>query len=167
MTYGECQIFFEKKSHFSLAAIIAHALHHWAGLRKVIDSFVVLGLLVFFGFVALLDCRSWPLGMQMELRMDASNREEREATYKTSHRIQAWFLSRSRKRWKQKHKELKVETKRLQHRVANVSKSREKWRQEAEQLSQRVRELEAQNAALQVRAAALKKCGPCIGPGLR
>lgn len=100
----------------------------------------------------------------MELPMDASNRKE--ATYKTSHRIQAWFLGRSRKRWKQKHKELKVEARRLQNRVADVTKSREKWRQEAKQMSRRVQELEAQNAALQEQAAALKKHGPCPGPGL-
>jgi len=104
--------------------------------------------------------------MQTELRMDASNVEERPAAYKTSHRVQAWFLSRSRKRWKQKHQDLKVEAKRLQNRVADVTKSREKWRQEARQLSQRVRELEAQNAALREQAAALKKYGPRTGPGL-
>lgn len=102
----------------------------------------------------------------MELRMDASNREEREATYKTSHRVQAWFLGRSRRRWKQKYKELKAQAKRFQNRVADVTKSREKWRQEAEQMSRRVQELEAQNAALQEQAAALKKYGPHTGPGL-
>ena len=102
----------------------------------------------------------------MELRMDASNLEERTATYKTSHRVQAWFLGRSRRRWKQKHKELKVDAKRLQNRVADVTKSREKWRQQAKQLSQRVQELEAQNAALQEQAAVLKKYGPRTGPGL-
>src|SRR6266705_864624 len=103
--------------------------------------------------------------MQMELRMDAANVEERTMAYKTSHRIQAWFLGRSRRRWKQKYQDLKVEAKRLQNRVADVTKSREKWRQQAEQLSQRVRELEAQDAALQEQAA-LKKHGPRTGPGL-
>lgn len=102
----------------------------------------------------------------MELHMDAANLEQTQGKYKTSHRIQAWFLGRSRKRWKQKHKVLKVEAKRLQNRVADVSKSREKWRQEAEQLCRRVQELEAQNAVLQEQAAALKKHGPCLGPGL-
>lgn len=103
--------------------------------------------------------------MQMELHMDAANLEETKGKYKTSHRVQAWFLGRSRRRWKQKHKELKVEAKRLQNRVADVTKSREKWRQEAEQLSQRVQELEAQNAALEEQAA-LKKDRPRAGLGL-
>ena len=102
----------------------------------------------------------------MELRMDAASLEESQGKYKTSHRIQAWFLGRSRQRWKQKHKELKVEAKRLQNRVADVTKSREKWREQAEQLSRRVQELEAQNAALQEQAAASKKYGPPAGPGL-
>jgi septal ring factor EnvC (AmiA/AmiB activator) len=104
--------------------------------------------------------------MQMELRMDASNCEERAAPYKTSHRVQAWFLGRSRRRWKQKYKKLKVEAKRLQNRVADVTKSREKWRQQAKQLSQRVQELETQNAALPKQAAALKKYGPRSSPGV-
>jgi hypothetical protein len=101
----------------------------------------------------------------MELRMDAANLEESKGKYKTSHRVQAWFLGRSRKRWKQKHRELKVEAKRLQNRVADVTKSREKWREKAEQMSRRVQELEAQNAALQEQAA-LKKDGVRAGPGL-
>jgi predicted nucleic acid-binding Zn-ribbon protein len=103
--------------------------------------------------------------MQMELHMDAANVEETKEKYTTSHRVQAWFLGRSRQRWKQKHKELKVEAKRLQNRVADVTKSREKWREQAEQMSRRVQELEAQYAALQEQAA-LKKDGPRGGPGL-
>lgn len=79
--------------------------------------------------------------------------------YTTPRWVQVWFLGRSRDRWKQKYQELKVESKRLQNRVADVTKSREKWRQETEQLRQRVQELEARNAALQ-EAAALKKDGP-------
>ena len=98
--------------------------------------------------------------------MDASNLEEEKAKYKTSHRVQAWFLGRSRDRWKDKYQELKVDAKRLQNRVADVTKSREKWREQTEQLTQRIQELEAQNAALQEQAAALKKDGPGSGPGL-
>lgn len=98
--------------------------------------------------------------------MEAANLEKSEGKYKTSYRVQAWFLGRSRKRWRQKYKELKIEAKRLQNRVADVTKSREKWRQQAEQLSRRVQELEAQNAALQEQAAALKKYGPRTGSGL-
>jgi len=52
---------------------------------------------------------------------------------------------------------LKIEAKRLQNRVHDVTKSREKWRAEAEQLRQRVQELEAQTAALPQQVAAQKK----------
>jgi len=89
--------------------------------------------------------------------MEAANLEQSEGKYKTSHRVQAWFLGRSRKRWKQKYKNLKVEAKRLQNRVADVNKSRQEWRQKTEQMSRRVQELEAQNAVLQEQIAALKK----------
>jgi predicted nucleic acid-binding Zn-ribbon protein len=102
----------------------------------------------------------------MELHMDAANLEESQGTYKTSHRVQAWFLGRSRQRWKKKYKELKVENKRLKNRVADVTKSREKWRQQAEGLSRQVQELQAKNAALQEQDAALKKYGPLSAPGL-
>jgi chromosome condensin MukBEF ATPase and DNA-binding subunit MukB len=102
----------------------------------------------------------------MELRMDAADLEARQGKYKTSHRVQAWFLGRSRRRWKEKYKELKVQAKRLQNRVADLTKSREKWREQAGQLSQRVQELQAQNAALLAEAATLKKYGPGAGPGL-
>ena len=98
--------------------------------------------------------------------MDAAKLEEGKVSYKTTHRVQAWFLGRSRDRWKGKYKKLKVETKRLQNRVADVTKSREKWREQTEQLTQRVQELQAQNAALQQQAAALKKDGPGSGHGL-
>jgi len=83
--------------------------------------------------------------------------------YTTPRWVQAWFLGRSRDRWKQKYKNLKVDSKRLQNRVADVTKSRERWREQAEQLAQRVQELEAQNAALQKQAVALKKHGPNTG----
>lgn len=77
--------------------------------------------------------------------------------YSTSARVQAWFLGRSRDRWKRKYQDLKVEAKRLQNRVNDVTKSREKWRAEAEQLRQRVQELEAQTADGQQQVAAPKK----------
>jgi hypothetical protein len=92
--------------------------------------------------------------------MDASAAEDRRPKYTTSHRVQAWFLGRSRNRWKQKCRDLKVQTKRLQNRVADVTKSREKQRRETQQLQRRLQEVEAQNAALQQQAAALKKDGP-------
>jgi chromosome segregation ATPase len=95
--------------------------------------------------------------MQKELRMDATNLEESKGKYKTPHRVQAWFLGRSRDCWKNKYMQLKAEAKRLKNRVADVTKSRESWREQTEQLAQRVQELEAQNAALQQQPAALKK----------
>ncbi len=101
--------------------------------------------------------------------MDAACQEGGKAqkNYTTPRWVQVWFLGRSRDRWKQKYKNLKVESKRLQNRVADVTKSREKWRQETEQLSQRVQELETQNAALHEQAAALKKDGPASDPRRR
>jgi hypothetical protein len=90
--------------------------------------------------------------------MDVHQTQDAKPKYKTPRWVQAWFLGRSRALWKLKYKDLKVEAKRLQNRVNDVTKSREKWRSEAEALAQRVRELEADNATLQ--AAALKKHGP-------
>ena len=89
--------------------------------------------------------------------MSAAGQDDRE--YTTSARVQAWFLKRSRNRWKKKYRSLKVEAKRTQNRVNDVTKSREKWRSETETLRQRVRDLEAENAALQDQLAALKKDG--------
>ena len=79
--------------------------------------------------------------------------------YTTPFRVQAWFLRRSRDKWKQKAKARKEQSKRWENRAADVSKSRERWRGEAEQLRQRVEELESQNAALSNQAAAEKKDG--------
>lgn len=98
--------------------------------------------------------------------MEAANLEQSKGTYKTSHRVQAWFLGKSRQRWKQKYKKLKVDNKRLKNRVADVTKSREKWRQQAEELSRQVQELQAKTAALQEQDAAKKKYGPPSAPGL-
>lgn len=86
--------------------------------------------------------------------------QDGKVKYTTPRWVQAWFLGRSRDRWKQKYKDLKVEAKRLQNRVNDVTKSREKWRDEAERLRERVQELEAQTAALQQQVAASKKDGP-------
>lgn len=97
--------------------------------------------------------------------MDAACQEDCKVRkkYSTPRWVQAWFLGRSRDRWKQKYKNLKADAKRLQNRVADVTKSREKWRDQVEQLAQRVQELEAENAALQEQAVALKKNGPDAG----
>jgi DNA-binding transcriptional regulator GbsR (MarR family) len=96
--------------------------------------------------------------------MDGSAQDDRQAKhYTTPHRVQAWFLSRSRARWKRKYKDLKIEAKRLQNRVNDVSKSRAKWREEAEHLHQRVQQLKTQNAALHQQVAAKKKGGTAGG----
>jgi hypothetical protein len=72
--------------------------------------------------------------------------------YTTPSRVQAWFLGRSRDKWKAKYKALRVRAKRLANRVNDVSKSREHWREQAEALRE-------ENAALREQAA-LKKGGP-------
>ncbi len=95
--------------------------------------------------------------------MDVREPQDAKPKYKTPRWVQVWFLGRSRARWKQKHKDLKVEAKRLQNQVNDVTKSREKWRGDAQALARRVRELEANNAALQEQAAALKKDGSRAG----
>jgi len=95
--------------------------------------------------------------------MDASTVETGKVEYTTPHRVQAWFLGRSRARWKQKYLNLKTEAKRLQNRVADVTNSRAKWRDETKALRQRVEELEAQTVALREQAAAFKKYGPAGG----
>jgi hypothetical protein len=104
--------------------------------------------------------------MDWEHRMDAATERAPTAQYTTSHRIQAWFLGRSRDRWKEKYADLKADVGRLKRRVADMAKSREKWRLEAIQARQRAKDLEAQNAMLQEQAVALKKDGPSSGPRL-
>ena len=91
--------------------------------------------------------------------MKASDPDDPKPEYTTSHRIQAWFLHRSRENWKKKYQLLKSDEKRLQNRVNDVTKSREHWRGQAEQSTQRIQELEAENAALLEQLAALKKDG--------
>ena len=91
--------------------------------------------------------------------MKVSGHDDQPVEYSTPHRVQAWFLKRSRDNWKKKYMELKTDSKRLQNRVNDVTKSREQWRDETKELSQRVQELEAKNAALQEQLAALKKDG--------
>ena len=97
--------------------------------------------------------------------MKTSGQDDTKVAYTTPRWVQAWFLRRSRDNWKAKYKVLKTDAKRLQNRVNDVSKSREKWREEHKQLEDRVAQLEAENVALQEQLAALKKDGPCTGPG--
>ena len=91
--------------------------------------------------------------------MKTSGQEDRRVEFTTPPWVQAWFLHRSRELWKKKYKVLKADAKRSQNRVSDVTKSREKWRAEAKLLTERVRELEAESAALQQQLAALKKDG--------
>ena len=85
--------------------------------------------------------------------MDAmTSHEGDKRKYTTPRWVQAWFLGRSRDNWKKKYQALKLENKRLQNRVNDVSKSRESWREQVEQLR-------AENAAL-AKQAALKKDRP-------
>lgn len=97
--------------------------------------------------------------MDKEIRMDAFGRDGEKPEYTTPHRVQAWFLQRSRDNWKKKYIEVKSDAKRLQNRVNDVTKSREHWRNETRQQSQRIQELETENAALHEQLAALKKDG--------
>jgi SMC interacting uncharacterized protein involved in chromosome segregation len=97
--------------------------------------------------------------LDKEIHMNATSQDDPKTEYTTSHRIQAWFLGKSRDNWKKKYMELRSDAKRMQNRVNDVTKSREKWRDETEQLTQRVQELEAENATLQEQMAALKKDG--------
>jgi predicted nucleic acid-binding Zn-ribbon protein len=83
--------------------------------------------------------------------MDTSSQQAEPVQYQSPRRVQVWFLSRSRRLWKQKYQELKHEAKRLRHRVADVTKSREKWRTEVEQLRQQVRRCEEELATLKAR----------------
>jgi predicted nuclease with TOPRIM domain len=93
--------------------------------------------------------------------MDAmSSQEGQKKKYTTPRWVQVWFLHRSRDNWKKKYQDLKVQNKRLQNRVNDVSKSREKWHEQ-------VRQLQEENALLRQQApgrlqeqAALKKDGP-------
>jgi chromosome segregation ATPase len=101
--------------------------------------------------------------MEGGYRMDAATEKAPKADYTTPHRVQAWFLGRSRDLWKEKYSELKAQSVTLERRVADVTKSREKWRDEAEELRRRVKELELQTAALHEQTAAFKKDGPTSG----
>ena len=104
--------------------------------------------------------------------MDATtgtDQHDQPSVYTTSKRVQAWFLGRSRDLWKKKYAALKVESKRLQQRVADVCRSRESWRDEAGAARREAQELQAKNAELQARLDALaeeaqKKTASPSGP---
>lgn len=97
--------------------------------------------------------------------MSAIGHDDRKAEYSTPHRVQAWFLQRSRNKWKKKYMELKADQKRLQNRVNDVTKSRAQWREECKQNACRLQDMEAENAALREQLAAFKKDGQCPASG--
>src|SRR6267154_1144586 len=68
----------------------------------------------------------------------ASEPAVEKVTYKSPKHAQVWFLRRSRDLWKKKYQALKVEAKRWQNRVADVTKSRDKWRTQAEDAQRRL-----------------------------
>ncbi len=71
--------------------------------------------------------------------------------YKTSKQVQAWFLKRSRDRWKQKARQNNAELKRLRQRVADLEASRTHWRQQAETAQHQSQILQSASAELQAR----------------
>jgi chromosome segregation ATPase len=77
--------------------------------------------------------------------------------YTTSKQVQAWFLLRSRDKWKAKCKGLRIIVKRHKQRADDVSESRAKWRSAAEAAQQEVQRLQDQVAALRAQIDALSK----------
>lgn len=89
--------------------------------------------------------------------MDATDQsEKKQQQFKTPRWVQVWFLLRSRNNWKRKYMKLKAEGRRRQLRINDVVRSREDWRQRTADQERRVKDLEAENAALQERAAKKK-----------
>lgn len=100
--------------------------------------------------------------------MDAATGGSVSVKYKSPRHAQVWFLERSRRTWKRKYAALKVEQKRWQNRAADRCRARDEWRRRAETAEQRVRELEADNAArTQPVAASPKKKNGLRGPKMR
>jgi hypothetical protein len=88
--------------------------------------------------------------------MDATSVESVAVQYKSPRHAQVWFLERSRRTWKRKYAALKVEQKRWKNRAADSRRARDEWRLRAETAEQRVRELEAANAAFSTAASPKK-----------
>jgi chromosome segregation ATPase len=86
--------------------------------------------------------------------MDAqagADQADNKPTYTTSKQVQAWFLGRSRDRWKKKATQKNAEIKRLRQRADDVEASRAGWRAKAEAARQEVERLRGENARLQAR----------------
>ena len=80
-----------------------------------------------------------------------TEQDDSKTTYKTSKQVQAWFLKRSRDRWKKKARQNNAELKRLRQRVADVDASRAHWREQAESARQEIERLQPAMAELQAR----------------
>jgi len=80
-----------------------------------------------------------------------TDRADDKPTYTTSKQVQAWFLGRSRDRWKKKATQKNAEIKRLRQRAGDVEASRAGWRAKAEAAQQEVGRLQGENARLQAR----------------
>ena len=86
--------------------------------------------------------------------MDAqagTDHADNKPTYTTSKQVQAWFLGRSRDRWKNKATQKNAEIKRLRQRADDVEASRAHWRAKAEAAQQEIERLQRENAQLQAR----------------
>ncbi|EQD77604.1 hypothetical protein B1A_02880, partial [mine drainage metagenome] len=95
--------------------------------------------------------------------MDAISQDGAKKKYTTPRWVQVWFLQRSRDKWKQKYKQLKLYAKRMRNRVNDVTHSRENWREQTEKQGQRIKELEAENAALREPSAKKKSIDLVMG----
>src|SRR3954468_20962595 len=100
--------------------------------------------------------------------MDAqagADQADNKPTYTTSKQVQAWFLGRSRDRWKIKATQKNAEIKRLRQRADDVEASRAHWRAKAEAAQREIERLKGENAQWQARLdrladeAAKKKLG--------
>ena len=86
--------------------------------------------------------------------MDAqpgADQADHKPTYTTSKQVQAWFLGRSRDRWKEKATRKNAEIKRLRQRADDVEASRAHWRAKAEAAQQEIERLQGEKAQLQAR----------------
>mgnify|MGYP003694498963 CR=1 FL=1 len=96
--------------------------------------------------------------------MDTSSASAEPSSTRARGRVQVWFLSRSRRLWKQKHCGVKARGQAERNRVADGNKSREKWRTEVEQLRQQVRRCEQELATLKAQPMQAEAKNPPSDP---
>jgi chromosome segregation ATPase len=80
-----------------------------------------------------------------------SDQPDNKPAYTTSKQVQAWFLGRSRDRWKKKATQKNAEIKRLRQRADDVEASRANWHAKAEAAQQEIEQLQREKAQLQAR----------------